>query len=74
MTNTDLERAVEEFAAKPMANAKGMRQLLSESNREAFLQAAIPLLRSDLNQPGKQYLLTLMNSPIHVLGGSHDGT
>jgi hypothetical protein len=60
VTNTDLERAVEEFAAKPMANAKGMRQLLSESNREAFLQAAIPLLRSDLNQPGKQYLLTLL--------------
>jgi hypothetical protein len=37
-----------------------MRRLLSESTAEEFLHTAIPLLRSELDHPGKQYLLTLL--------------
>ncbi len=60
MTNTDLALAVEEFAKLPTTAGKAMRDMLAESGPQAFMQAAVCLLRSDLEQRGKQYLLTLL--------------
>jgi hypothetical protein len=57
---TSLNRVVGEFTSKPLAAANGMRRIFGDSNPEAFAKAAAPILRSDVDHPGKQYLLTLL--------------
>ena len=57
---SDLNRAIDEFTATPMAAGKAMRDLFRESDPQAFLEAAIPFVRSSPERPGTQYLLTLL--------------
>jgi hypothetical protein len=60
--SSDLNFALEEYGTNPIAAAKRMRQVLSGTDPASFVQAAIPLLRSDLDQGGKQHLLTLLST------------
>jgi hypothetical protein len=54
-----LARIVAEFESNRMAYGKALRQML-EMDRQAFFEAALPILRSPQDSQGIQYLLTLL--------------
>jgi hypothetical protein len=56
----DLCRAVEEFATTPKLAAGTIRQLFDGSDAKAFVEAAIPPVRTAPERPGAQFLLSLL--------------
>src|SRR5271168_3872754 len=56
-----IRKIIADFDANPMQEARSLR-LLFESNRYAFLAAALPVLRDESDSPGLHYIATLLHS------------
>ncbi len=56
-----IRKIIADFDANPMQEARALR-LLFESNRFAFLAAALPVLRDESDSGGLHYIATLLHS------------
>src|SRR5208283_1513283 len=56
-----IRKIIANFEANPMQDARALR-LLFETNRSAFLAAALPVLRDESDSGGLHYIATLLHS------------